>query len=192
MSIEIEAKFLNINRNVMREKLATARYICTVPDRMMTRVTLHEPHENRNKSQWWRVRDEGTGRITMTWKCTDANTVDGTREVEIEVSHFETAVRMLETTGLQVIARQETRRETWINGNIEVVIDEWPGINPFIEIESSDVTAVQNAAQELGFDMNDAVFGAVAQVYERELGHTPDVVNNWPLITFENPPKKAA
>lgn len=127
----------------------------------------------------------------MTWKCTDADTVDGTREVEIEVSDFETAVRMLETTGLMVVARQETRRETWIKGNVEVVIDEWPGIKPFIEIESSDVTAVHHAAQELVFDMNNAVFGAVAQVYQRELGHSPDDVNNWPLITFDNPPKKA-
>lgn len=51
MSIEIEAKFLNINRDVMREKLATAGYTCTAPDRMMTRVTLHEPYEKLNKSQ---------------------------------------------------------------------------------------------------------------------------------------------
>jgi len=38
--------------------------------------------------------------------------------------------------GLRQKAYQETRREVWkINDEIEIMLDEWPGISPFIEIE---------------------------------------------------------
>jgi hypothetical protein len=71
-----------------------------------------------------------------------------------------------------------------------VVIDEWPGLNPFIEIEGPSVAAVEQAAAALGFDMDDAVYGGVGKVYQTELGYVPEAVNNWPIISFANPPTR--
>lgn len=190
MPAEIEAKFLNITPEVMQEKLRAAGYICTVPNRMMTRATLHAPADRRNIHEWWRVRDEGTGITTMTWKKTDADTIDGTQELEIVVSDFETAVQILITTGLELVARQESRRETWTRGDIEVVIDEWPGLNPLMEIEGPTAELVEQAAHELGLSMSNAVFGGVGKVYHLELGYVPEAVNNWPVISFANPPTR--
>lgn len=192
MATEIEAKFLNVDPVAMRGSLAEKGYICISPERMMTRATLHAPADRRSIHEWWRVRDEGDGRVTMTWKRTDADRVDGTQELEIEVSDFEGAIALLMTTGLLVVARQETKRETWHRDDIEVVIDTWPGLNPFIEVEGATVDAVTRSAFELGFDMVDAVFGGVGNVYKIELGYVPEAVNNWPLITFENPPRRVA
>jgi adenylate cyclase class 2 len=192
MKTEIEAKFLNIDPTSMRALLSKNRYICTIPERMMTRATLHTPADRRNIHEWWRVRDEGNGRITMTWKRTDSNEVDGTQELEIEVSDFEMAVTLLMTTGLLLVARQETKRETWYLDDIEVVIDTWPGLKPFIEIEGSTIDGVARAASKLGFNMDQAVFGGVGNVYQRELGFIPEAVNHWPLITFSNPPRRVA
>jgi adenylate cyclase class 2 len=157
---------------------------------MMTRVTLHAPDDRRNIHEWWRVRDEGTGKVTMTWKRNDSDTVDGTRELEIEVSNFETAVQILLTTGLELVARQESYRETWVKDEVEVVIDEWPGLRPFIEIEGPGNHLVEAAAKALGFSMDQAIFGGVGKIYQMELGYVPEVVNNWPVISFVNPPKR--
>lgn len=192
MPTEIEAKFLNINISTMREKLAACGYTCTHPRRIMHRATLHQPPERRNIDEWWRVRDEGNGRITMTWKKTENQTVDGTAELETTIGDFGTAIDILAKTGLIVVARQETARETWVKDTIEVVIDEWPGLNPFIEIEGPTTAQVQAAAQNLGFALEEAVFGGVANVYQIELGYLPEIVNNWPVISFNHPPRKAA
>lgn len=188
--VEFEAKFLNVDIEQMQERLRALGYACSHPRRLMTRATLHQPAERRNIHEWWRVRNEGDGRVTMTWKKTVSHTVDGTQELEVEVSDFETAIKILAQTGLMVVARQETARETWRRGDVEVVIDEWPGLNPFVEIETPDQPGTERAAQELGFDMQDAVFGGVGNVYQIELGYVPEVVNNWPVITFDNPPTR--
>lgn len=192
MPTEIEAKFLNINIPATREKLAAAGYTCTHPRRIMNRATFHGAGDRRNMHEWWRVRDEGNGKITMTWKHTDSHTVDGTRELETTVGDFETTIEILTKTGLTLVARQETARETWVRDQVEIVIDEWPGLNPFIEVEGPTREMVEQAAHALGYDMQTAVFGGVGNVYQIELGYVPEAVNNWPVITFANPPRRAA
>ncbi len=192
MATEIEAKFLNIDPDAIRHLFRQKGYVCIFPERMMTRAALHAPADRRSIHEWWRVRDEGNGTVTMTWKRTDDDRVDGTQELEIEVSDFEGAIALLATTGLLVVARQETKRETWQLDDIEVVIDTWPGLNPFIEIEGPTIGDVTRAAFELGFNMDQAVFGGVGNVYKIELGFVPEAVNNWPLITFANPPRRVA
>jgi adenylate cyclase, class 2 len=189
MQTEFEAKFLNIDPVAMRDQLATSGYTCTKPNTLMTRVTLHKPDYDRVSHEWWRVRDEGDGVITMTYKRTDADTLDGTREIETTVGHFEQAISMLESTGLKRVAFQETRRETWHQGPIMITIDEWPGLKPFIEIEGTDRPSVENAARLLGFDPDRAVFGGVGNIYQLELGIAAGDVNNYAEILFSNPPR---
>lgn len=100
MHTEIEAKFLNVDPDKIRAQLKTLGYTCTTPQRLMKRATFHAPADRRNMHEWWRVRDEGDGRVTMTWKRTDAHSVDGTKEIEIEVNDYEQAIVLLTTTGL--------------------------------------------------------------------------------------------
>jgi adenylate cyclase class 2 len=54
----------------------------------------------------------------------------------------------------------------------EVVLDEWPWLNPFIEIEGHSEEAVQKAAVLLAFEWGNAVFGAVTQAYEAQYPNT--------------------
>ena len=63
---------------------------------------------------------------------------------------------------------QESKRETWTLGGAEVVIDEWPWINPYIEIEAENEAIVRDVATRLGFDWGDAVFGSVDVIYNKE------------------------
>jgi adenylate cyclase, class 2 len=183
MNIEIEAKFLNIERNDMRAKLVAAGFVCTLPDFLMRRVVFDMP--GTQMDTWGRVRDEGN-KITMTIKRTnDINSVTGTEEIEVCVDDFEDAAKFLEACGLIRRSYQETRREKWQRDNVEVVLDEWPAVPPFCEIEASTEDQVRAAATELGFDWKDALFGAVGSVYERS-GINRHIINRHPVITFDN------
>jgi adenylate cyclase class 2 len=86
---------------------------------------------------------------------------------------------------------QETKREIWHLGDAEVVIDEWPWITPFIEIEAPSEDAVKAAAGQLDLDWKDAAFGDIMTAYYAEyphLGTTPqDMVYNLPIVRLGDP-----
>src|SRR5690349_15910552 len=111
MALEIEAKFLSIDSDSVRERLRAAGYVCTRPWSRMRRYTfmLTELNSGREaKDKWARVRDEGNGRITMAFKHVADNTrIDGTEEVEFEVSSFESAFAFMEALGFRHWSYQE-------------------------------------------------------------------------------------
>lgn len=192
MNTEFEAKFLNIDPEQMAKQLTDHGYVCVKPRVLMTRISLHQPPERHSVHEWWRVRNEGDGTITMTYKRTDADSLDGTQEIEIKVDDFDRAIALLESTGIKRVAYQETWRAAWVLGEIEICIDEWPGLNPFIEIEGPDVAQVEAAARGLGFDPARAVFGGVGKIYQSELGLNEHDINNLYEIVFSNPPRAKA
>ena len=71
-------------------------------------------------------------------------------------------------------------------GDVEVMIDEWPFLEPFIEIEGGSEYDVRGVAERLGFTYSEAVFGAVDIVYIRKYSYlTSDIINNKiPCIVF--------
>lgn len=99
----------------------------------MKRKTFHPLSTDKN--EWFRVRKE-FGKITMTYKCIHSNNLSGTEEVEIIVDDFNNATEMLLKTGLRNTSTQENLREIWVLGEVEVCIDTWPGLRPYIEIEA--------------------------------------------------------
>lgn len=133
MPKEIELKFININQEELRQKLSKAGYTCVLPETLMRRTVFH-PAVQDGKS-WTRVRDEGH-RITCTYKRThDASSIDGTEEIEFQVNDFDAAVAFIKALGMQEKAYQETKREVWVGYEVEVCLDTWPGLKPFVEIE---------------------------------------------------------
>lgn len=189
MPIEFEAKFLNIDRDQLRHKLAQNGFICAQPDYLMQRTVFTVP--NTTENCWARVRDEA-GQITITFKKTfDANAIDGTEEIEIKTDDFARACQLLTALGLQQKAYQETRREVWRYGGItsgdlcDVTLDEWPALPPFCEIEAANAELVRKVASDLGFQWKDALFGPVSLVYERELYIAQTDINHAPLVTFD-------
>ena len=186
MSHEYEAKFIDIDIAEMRKKLETNGYTCTKPETLMRRVGFDTTPKTPNK--WARVRDEGD-KITMTVKeMTDRESIEGTIESEVVIDNYEEGVKFLEMCGLKRKAYQETRREIWQKNDIEVMIDTWPGLNTFIEVEGSTPEAVTKACEEMNFDMADAVYGAVGSFYKEILNIPYDVINSMSVITFKDPP----
>ena len=109
--------------------------------------------------------------------------------MELKIDNYEQGLEFLKSIGALHKSYQETKREMWRLDGVDITIDTWPGLNPFVEIEGGSEVAVKNTSKILGFDYAQAFFGAVDVVYKEELGIPEKVINHLPIITFENPPK---
>lgn len=183
----IEAKFVNIDIEDMRSRLRKAGAILTLPMRDMQRVTIDTP-ELKKKNAFVRIRNEGD-KTTITYKQFNSLSIDGVKEIEISVNDFDTAVMLFKEAGLAYGSLQESRRETWRLGDTEIVIDEWPWLNPYIEIEAPSEDSVILTAKNLDLEWGDAVFGDVMSAYRVQYPYLGmnDTVGNLPEVRFSDP-----
>lgn len=180
MKTEIEVKFLNVNFNELRQKLTSVGAVCEQPMRHMRRSIIETP-DLEAKNAFLRVRDEGD-KVTLTYKQVDEESLTGVKEIEVTASSFDDTVALLHHAGMPAKSFQESRRETWRWGDVEVVLDEWPWLDPYVEIEGRSELDVKEAARRLGFDWSSAVFGRVTSAYQAQY---PDGDAN-KLVTIPN------
>ena len=187
MKTEIEVKFLDVNHDELRAKLRALGAVCEQPMRDMRRAIFATPEMDEERNAYIRVRDEGD-KVTVTYKHFAELSLTGASELETTVGDFDTMVGIMRATGMRQRAYQESRRETWHFDDTEVVLDEWPWLNSYIEIEGRTEDGVRNTAKLLGFEWNEAVFGAVTQIYEAEYPGTQasDIILE-PIIKFDAP-----
>lgn len=183
MELEIEAKFLNVNKTRLRKLLQNIGAECIKPERLMRRTVYELPEPG----SYMRVRDEGD-KITMSVKHLEERTLEGMQEICLTVDNYQNAVNFLIAAGHQPKAIQETLRESWVYHGVEIDIDTWPWVPTFIEIEGKSSEAVAEVAEALGFNMQDAKYGSVEIVYQQIYNVTEDEVNNWPEIKFIDVP----
>jgi adenylate cyclase class 2 len=170
MDAEIEVKFLDVDIAAVRSKLTAAGATLVQPMRLMKRALIEEAHHAAENS-FIRIRDEGD-KVTLTFKRRTkpdgTTTIDSTKEIETTVGDFDKTVTIFAEAGWKYITMQESRRETWHLDDAEVVIDEWPWIQPYVEIEAASETIVRSVSEKLGFDWKDAAFGSVDIIYQRD------------------------
>jgi adenylate cyclase, class 2 len=188
MHTEIEAKFLHIDHEAMRARLAELGAQCVAPKRLMRRKN-YDTQDNaldHDKHAWVRVRDEGD-KITMSYKQLNDRTLHGTKEVNLVIDSFEQADAFLRALGLEARSYQETKRESWVLDGIEIELDEWPWIDPYLEIEGKTEIEVRNMATKLGLSWDDALHGSVEIAYQDQYNATDEEIDNIPVIRFEDP-----
>ncbi len=190
MQQEIEVKFLNVDFDDVRARLKKLGAVCEQPMRLMRRVVIDYPDRKMQTTgdSWVRVRDEGD-KITLTFKKTTEHEFGGAHEIETIVGDYQKTIDIFLAIGLIVHTAQETKRETWKIDGVEVVLDEWPWLNPYIEIEGLSEQAVKDVAQKLGYDWNDAVFGSITTAYRHQYpAITKDEhISEIPEIKFDLP-----
>jgi len=189
MNNEIEAQFLDIDKNETRKKLEEIGAKCTKPEVLMKRMVF-----DTGIHSFARVRDEGGGRIVMTYKdVSDEKSILGTKEVNVVIDNYENGILFMKGCGLEPKAEQETLRETWEYGDVEICIDTWPWLPTFVEVEGPSEKAVWDTAEKLGLKREKAKFGSVDSTYQYYYGVEEDVVNlHTPKITFEMEPPEWA
>lgn len=151
------------------------------PRTLLTRKIFE--NEALEGGAWIRLRDEGT-RCTLTLKqVTDSTNIDGTTEIETEVTDLRAMAEILSRLGLHEVRYQENYREEWRRGGIAFDFDTRPGLPTFVEVEGPDEALVREAVGTLGLDYSQARFGSVDEIYKSELGRD---IPAEPTLLFSN------
>jgi adenylate cyclase, class 2 len=185
MNTEFEAKFTKIDKAKVRLQLKKVGAKLLRSEFFQKRVAFNLPKRSVKKG-YLRVRDEGD-KITISLKYVNGKKIDDQKETQLVVDNFENAVSLLKLMGCKPKAFQETKRELWSLDGVDITLDEWPFLEPFVEIEGESEEVVKSVSEKLGFDYKKAVFGAVDTLYNQKYGTPKDIINNHtPKITFSS------
>ena len=187
MKIEYEATFINIDKDEVRQKLKALGASLIKPEFLQKRVSFDLPSGHEKKGAWLRVRDEG-GKNTLTLKIIDGEKIEDQKEISLVIDSLEEALELLTVMGCRKKAYQESKRELWILDNVEITIDEWPYLEPYVEVEGASEQSVKDVSAKLGFDYSKALFCSVDKLYEMKYGIDREIVcQNTERITFDDP-----
>lgn len=186
--IEYEATFSNIDKDDIRERLEKVGALLIKPEFLQKRIPFNLPNEPYSKSKFVRVRDEGD-KITLSYKSFKGDKIEDQNEICLVVDNFDNTVELLKEIGCEPKSYQETRREVWKLNNVEIMIDEWPFLEPLVEIEGDSEEEVKNVSEKLGFDYSKALFGPTSKIISLKYGISEEKINLLPKIVFdmENP-----
>jgi adenylate cyclase class 2 len=97
-------------------------------------------------------------RVWLTYKgpAQSSETVLSRVELETTLGDFEAGRKILEALGYILIATYEKYRRTYELEDLHIMLDELP-YGDFVEIEGSDVAALQKASAEFGLDFSAAI-----------------------------------
>lgn len=168
----------------MRERFRRAGAVLVRPEYLQKRVPFYLPKEKRRDDAWLRVRDEGD-KITLSLKVIDGEKIENQKELCLEINSFDDAVELLKAIGCEPKSYQETKRELWKLDGVDITIDEWPFLEPFVEVEGDSERAVKAVSEKLGFKYADALFCAVGKLYEMKYHISPDAINTLEKLVFE-------
>ncbi|MBP7821048.1 CYTH domain-containing protein [Candidatus Saccharibacteria bacterium] len=189
MDTELECKFIKQNHDEIRKKLVEIGAECFQKERIMTRANYDFPDDRLAKEQkgWVRIRDEGD-KITLSYKQSDDVSLHGMQEVNIQIDSFENAQEFLQAIGVtKKKAYQETKRESWLLEGVQIELDTWPWIEPFVELEAPNEKSLDKVIALLGYDKKDALHGSVIPAYQAEYDITPEEMANWPEYLINAP-----
>ena len=177
--IEYEVRVLEIDKDEIQNKLKELNAVL-VEDVFQKRYVYDFNPVNPNK--WIRLRTNGT-KTTLTIKNVESSNIDGTKEVEVEVSDFNTTNEILKELGYTPKGIQENKRIKYDLNGVEVDIDTWPKIPTYLEIEGSSEEEVYNTLQLLGISKEKSTSLDVQNIYDKVYGI--DLVKE-PNLSFDN------
>lgn len=189
MDIEFEATYLDVNKDEARKLLKRLGGMLSKAEFLQRRIVFSLPLGHEIKGGWLRVRDEG-GKITLTLKVVDGDNIEGQKEVLLNIDSLEKADQLLQLIGCKRNAYQESKREIWKIDGVEVTIDEWPFLEPYIEIEGTSKEDVIRVSNKLGYDFKDALFCSVDKIYSLKYGISEEIINKQTpelKFTMKNP-----
>ena len=143
--IEYEVRMLEIDREEILELLKSNGAIKVKEGLQQRYVYDFNPVQ---KHKYIRVRTDGI-KTTLTIKQNLGDTIDGTKELEMEVSDFETANQILNELGYTPKGYQENYRLEYELDGVKFDIDRWPLIPEFMEIEGPNEEAIYSILDKL-------------------------------------------
>lgn len=148
MKTEYEIRILEIDKEKMIEKLENLGATKKGEFNQKRYVYDLKPIQ---EDKWIRLRANGE-ETTLTYKSIEADTIDGTKEVEIKVDDFDVANEFLNKLGFIARNYQENIRIQYILDDVEIDIDTWPMIPTYLEIEGKSKKEVNDMIKKLNLE----------------------------------------
>lgn len=175
MKTEIEARLLecNVRDFIQKLKVVGAKF---EGDWLQLRY-CYDFYPVKDNS-WVRLRTNGK-ETTLTIKEINSDKIDGTKELEIIVSDFYETDLILNKLGYTARSKQENRRIRYTLNGVEIDIDFWPYIPPYVEFEANSEEDIRNVCKTLGVDYNSLTSLDVSSIYLKygfNINDMPEVV----------------
>lgn len=123
---------------------------------------------NENFSKWIRLRktgDETTITVKRIVNSKGEYELDSVNELEIIVPSIAEGKQLLEDLGYFFARHQTKMRIAYDYKNTEIVIDKWPKLKPYVEVEGPTKEEIDEVVLLLGYKNKDAIVINTDDVY---------------------------
>lgn len=124
---------------------------------------------NNRFSKWIRLRKSGNLTTITIKKVVNGHGIyqlDAVKEFEIPVPSLEDGEELLANLGYFFARHQVKMRLTYNYKNAEIVIDKWPRLAPYLEIEAPSKEEIEEVILMLGYKLEDAIVMNTDDVYK--------------------------
>ena len=185
MDQEIEVKFLLKDLTALIQKIDQLDLSCTQKrvHEFNLRYDLPDGHLVAKK-QVLRLRQDTQALLTFKGPGVLDEGVLLRKEIEVSVSDFDTARRLLEALGYQVIMMYEKYRANYLMDGVVLSVDETP-FGLFIELEGESPAQVKSAASLLGLDWRQRINLSYSALLDQYNKNTKNVFRDLTFEAFE-------
>ncbi len=152
-NLEVEVKFFVPDLQVVREKLMQLGAEVVKP-RIFEQNVRYDTTNEELLQEWKLLRLRQDNVVTVTFKGEPQQAVVSEarvrEELEVKVSDFATMATIFARIGFHPVQSYEKYRETFLFGNVEVVLDELP-YGDFVELEGEEAE-LKTAVSQLGLN----------------------------------------
>ncbi len=149
----LEKRLRSLDASLAQTRVHEINLRFDTPDGLMMRT-----------QQVLRLRMDKEAMLTYKGPSQDREDVTARREIEVVVSDFSAARRLLEALGYRVVVTYEKYRTTYLLDALRITLDEMP-YGDFIEIEGPDPLEIQRAAERLSLDWSARVMDSYLAMF---------------------------
>jgi adenylate cyclase class 2 len=148
---ETEIKILGINEDEVEAKLLELGAEKTFDGLLKVRYLDTSDNEIKNRGELLRIRDFTGDFVEICFKSNkrEENGCKVYDEVHLKADDFDEATKMFDKLGFKVSTYYEKKRKVFKLDNAEIVIDKYPEIEPFVEIEAEDSEKIEELINKL-------------------------------------------
>lgn len=186
--VEKEVKFYISDLSGLQERLRSLGAELVTPRVFERNLRFDTPDLRLTASrQVLRLRQDNGATITYKGPSVEVEGVRVRQEIEMEVSDFDQAGKLLEALGYSLAVQYEKWRTTFHFNGLEIDLDELP-FGTFCEIEGEDTDRIRSTATILALDWETRISASYLGLFD-ELKHRKKLlVGNLTFEDFKNIP----
>lgn len=178
MKFESEVRILEIHEEEWVKKLQEMGAV--LEGEWLQKRKVYDFHPKID-NKWIRLRTNGQITTLAIKEVVDFDSIDCTRELEIEVSNFDDCAQILDELGYHYKSYQENKRIRYRINEIEIDLDTWPLLPTYAEIEGPSKESVEQFLKNFIFDKGKITTLDVDSIYRTIYQIDPD----FKVLTFE-------